>query len=146
MCNKKCQSVGKPASAESDCQPHRNQVANEAIDSGKYTECMNCSLCVEENKPCKCDCSDGSLKTTNGSIDVKQPLKANSSFFHSVINMIGMLIGLGQLSIPYALENGGWASAFLLVGLGIICAYSTHLLGKCLDKNPKLRSYTDIGH
>lgn len=33
----------------------------------------------------------------------------------------------------------------LLIGLGIICAYSSHLLGKCLDKNPKSRSYADIG-
>ena len=53
--------------------------------------------------------------------------------------------GLGQLSTPYALENGGWASVFLLIGLGIICAYTSHLLGKCLDKNPKSRSYSDIG-
>lgn len=53
--------------------------------------------------------------------------------------------GLGQLSTPYAIENGGWASAFLLIGLGVICAYSAHLLGKCLDKNPKSRSYIDIG-
>lgn len=60
--------------------------------------------------------------------------------------MIGMLIGLGQLSTPYALQNGGWSSSFLLIGLGIICAYTSHILGKCLDKNPKLNSYTDIGH
>lgn len=56
-----------------------------------------------------------------------------------------MLTGLGQLSTPYALETGGWASASLLIGLGIICAYSSHLLGKCLDKNPKSTCYADIG-
>lgn len=44
------------------------------------------------------------------------------------------------------METGGWASAFLLIGLGIICAYTANLLGKCLDKNPKSRSYSDIGH
>ena len=65
-------------------------------------------------------------------------------------NLIGyvftyFLTGLGQLSTPYALERGGWVSAFLLIGLGIICAYTSHLLGKCLDKNPKSRSFTDIG-
>ena len=54
-------------------------------------------------------------------------------------------IGLGQLSTPYGLENGGWISIFLLVGLGVICAYSTCLLGKCLEKNPRSRSYIDIG-
>ncbi|KAH6768185.1 Transmembrane amino acid transporter family protein [Perilla frutescens var. frutescens] len=70
----------------------------------------------------------------------------NSSFLHAVINMVGMLIGLGQLSTPYALENGGWASAFLLVGLGAICAYSSCLIGKCMHKNPKSRDYKDIGN
>ncbi|KAK8948368.1 hypothetical protein KSP39_PZI006168 [Platanthera zijinensis] len=69
----------------------------------------------------------------------------NSSFAHSVINMVGMLIGLGQLSTPYALENGGWSSAFLLVGAGIACAYTSHLLGKCLQEDASSKSYQDIG-
>ncbi|KAI3946616.1 hypothetical protein MKX01_014474 [Papaver californicum] len=60
-------------------------------------------------------------------------IKADSSSTHSVINMVGMLIVLGQLSTPYALQNGGWASAFLFMGLGITC------------KNEKSRNYSDIG-
>ncbi|KAG4376965.1 hypothetical protein GLYMA_18G004500v4 [Glycine max] len=55
------------------------------------------------------------------------------------------LYGLGQLSTPYAVENGGWSSAFLLMGLGMMCAYSSHILGICLRKNPKLTSFVDIG-
>ncbi|OVA03230.1 Amino acid transporter [Macleaya cordata] len=54
--------------------------------------------------------------------------------------------GLGQLSTPYAVQNGGWASAFLLVGFGILCAYTSHLLAECLKKNAKLRNYADIAH
>ncbi|XP_057779395.1 amino acid transporter AVT1H-like [Salvia miltiorrhiza] len=72
--------------------------------------------------------------------------RTTGSFLHAVINMVGMLIGLGQLSTPYALENGGWASTFLLVGLGAVCAYSSCLLGKCMHKNPKSRDYKDIGN
>lgn len=49
------------------------------------------------------------------------------------------------MSTPYALENGGWGSVFLLVGLGFICTYTSHVLGKCLDKNPKSESFADIG-
>lgn len=70
-------------------------------------------------------------------------LKATHSCSHK--RKLTNLAGLGQLSTPYALENGGWSSAFLLVGLGIVCAYTSHLLGKCLDRSPKSRSYTDIG-
>lgn len=37
-------------------------------------------------------------------------------------------------------------SSIILIGLGIICAYTSHLLGKCLQKNPKSKDYKDIGH
>lgn len=37
-------------------------------------------------------------------------------------------------------------SSILLIGLGIICAYTSHLLGKCLQKDPKSKDYKDIGH
>ncbi|KAM0822732.1 hypothetical protein ACQ4PT_071324 [Festuca glaucescens] len=53
---------------------------------------------------------------------------------------------LGQLSTPYALENGGWASVFLLVGLGIMCAYTAHIIDKCLDEDPSSKTCQDIGH
>ncbi|KAI3946614.1 hypothetical protein MKX01_014472 [Papaver californicum] len=74
----------------------------------------------------------------------QQYAKADSSFLHSVINMSGILIGLGQLSTPYAVQNGGWASAFLLIGFGIVCAYTSHLLAECLKNNVRLRNYPDI--
>ncbi|MCL7035658.1 hypothetical protein MKW94_011108 [Papaver nudicaule] len=76
----------------------------------------------------------------------KEGVETNSSFLHSVINMSAILIGLGQLSTPYALQKGGWASSFLLIGFGISCAYTSHLLGKCLTKNEKIRNYADIGN
>lgn len=56
------------------------------------------------------------------------------------------MTGLGQLSTPYAIENGGWASAFLLVGLGAACAFTSCLLGRCMHNNPKSRDYKDIGN
>ncbi|KAJ9555416.1 hypothetical protein OSB04_010030 [Centaurea solstitialis] len=110
----------------------------------------SCETCLEDgNKPCKCGIDNEKLQ-----LEVKNEvaeaevhaLRGNSSFLQSVMNMIGMLIGLGQLSTPYALENGGWVSAFLLVALGFTCAYTSHLLGKCLANNPKARNYTDIGY
>ncbi|KAK0608666.1 hypothetical protein LWI29_034027 [Acer saccharum] len=118
------------------CVSSPNQVASESVHGRNLAAqqrvmTSGCDVCVEANKVCKGD--------------HQEPAQANSSFAHAVINMIGMLIGLGQLSTPYALANGGWASAFLLIGLGIICAYSAHILGKCLEKYPKSRSYIDIG-
>ncbi|KAJ3673816.1 hypothetical protein LUZ60_005808 [Juncus effusus] len=102
-----------------------------------------CEVCVEESEKCKCGDDDASrlAHVTNDNHHVKR----NSSFAHSVINLIGALIGLGQLSTPYALENGGWASAFLLIGLGTICAYTSHIIRKCLDESPSSKTYQDLG-
>ncbi|RZC59009.1 hypothetical protein C5167_006321, partial [Papaver somniferum] len=60
--------------------------------------------------------------------------------------MMGLLIGLGQLSTAYALQNGGWVSGFFLLGLGVLGGYTSHLLGLCLAAKVDLRNYSDIGY
>ncbi|KAI3938543.1 hypothetical protein MKX01_030836 [Papaver californicum] len=60
---------------------------------------------------------------------------ATSTSLTTLLNMIGFLIGLGQFSTAYALQNGVWASAFLLCGLFLLGAYTSHLLGLCLATN-----------
>ncbi|KAF8393939.1 hypothetical protein HHK36_020141 [Tetracentron sinense] len=131
------ESVERMSNPESDSLPHPNQVERESVHGSQ--------LPTEGNR--NHSDFDGELKS---GVNVKDrgenQMKSKSSFVHAVLNMIGMLIGLGQLSTPYALENGGWASAFLLVGLGIICAYTSHLLGSCLERNPNSRNYQDIGN
>ncbi|KAI3791206.1 hypothetical protein L2E82_04884 [Cichorium intybus] len=111
----------------------------------------SCEACLEDGKK---PCNDSNHDNDEVQFEVKNEINdwevhasnANSSFLHSVVNMVGMLIGLGQLSTSYAVENGGWVSLFLLVALGIASAYTSHLLGKCLENNRKARNYTDIGH
>ncbi|CAH2072581.1 unnamed protein product [Thlaspi arvense] len=98
---------------------------------------MMCVACVEENKGCDCD--------HEKPVGLGQTSE-NCSFIHSVINMVGMLIGLGQLSMPYAVEHGGWISIFLLISFGVLTTYTSHILGNCLRRNPKSKSYSDIGY
>ncbi|MCD7461974.1 Amino acid transporter avt1h [Datura stramonium] len=127
MCEKSCKSNGKQDSTY--CLSHHNQATSENSSLGENNIVLN-----------SMDLESSLVYVEN------QNVKSNSSFLHAVINMIGMLIGLGQLSTPYALENGGWISSILLIGLGTICAYTCHLLGKCLKKNPKSKDYKDIGY
>ncbi|KAK7280861.1 hypothetical protein RIF29_08396 [Crotalaria pallida] len=121
------------------------------VGSSLQVKWANCNICIEESNQCNCDhikVEDiKNIVAEGDSVDTKLDTheEATSSFAHAVINMVGMLIGLGQLSTPYAIEKGGWASSFMLIGLGVMCAYTSYLLGKCLHKNPKLRSYVDIG-
>ncbi|KAI4344867.1 hypothetical protein L6164_012054 [Bauhinia variegata] len=150
-------SIVKSFNVQSNCLQHKNQVANHESLHGANSVPQTLQLVnrddsieIEEGMQCKCYHDIEDVKSVEEGVNVEAGhdanANANSTFLHAVINMVGMLIGLGQLSTPYAVQNGGWASSFLLIGLGVMCAYSSHLLGKCLERNPNLRSYVDIGH
>ncbi|KAK2443302.1 Transmembrane amino acid transporter family protein [Trifolium repens] len=129
-----------------DCIKKRSEHGKNLVS----VQLVNCNVCVEENKQCNCDNimveDRKNISDVEGAnVDAEHDANADSSFVHAVINMVGMLIGLGQLSTPYAVEKGGWASTLLLIGLGVMCAYTSHILGKCLENNPNLTSYVDIG-
>ncbi|KAI8030753.1 Amino acid transporter AVT1J [Camellia lanceoleosa] len=53
--------------------------------------------------------------------------------------------GVGILSIPYALSSGGWLSLILLFGTAIATFYTSLLLKRCMDVDPNIKSYPDIG-
>lgn len=55
------------------------------------------------------------------------------------------LSGVGLLSIPYALSEGGWLSLALLLLVAAVCCYTGLLLQRCMDASPAVRGYPDIG-
>ncbi|XP_070051190.1 amino acid transporter AVT1D-like isoform X2 [Nicotiana tomentosiformis] len=73
------------------------------------------------------------------------PPSQQCSYTQSVLNAINALCGIGILSTPYALKEGGWCSLFLLLLFGIITFYTGILLKKCLDSSPGIETYPDIG-
>lgn len=56
-----------------------------------------------------------------------------------------MLCGVGLLSIPYAVKEGGWVGLSLLLLFGVLSFYTGILLRYCLDSQPGLETYPDIG-
>ncbi|KAJ0754420.1 putative amino acid transporter, transmembrane domain-containing protein [Helianthus annuus] len=57
-----------------------------------------------------------------------------------------MFSGVGLLSIPYALAEGGWLSLILLLVIASLTFYTGLLIQICMDTNPTIRSYPDIGN
>ncbi|PKU80245.1 Lysine histidine transporter-like 3 [Dendrobium catenatum] len=47
--------------------------------------------------------------------------------------------------MPYALSKGGWLGLAALFIISIICMYTVMLLRYCMDFNPLIQSYPDIG-
>ncbi|MFS8017224.1 putative amino acid transporter, transmembrane domain-containing protein [Helianthus anomalus] len=71
--------------------------------------------------------------------------KGTSSFFSTCFNGLNALSGVGILSVPYALASGGWLSLLLLFTIAISTFYTGILIKRCMDTDPTIRSYPDIG-
>ncbi|XP_010471796.1 PREDICTED: vacuolar amino acid transporter 1-like [Camelina sativa] len=67
------------------------------------------------------------------------------SFPQSVLNAINILCGVGLLTMPYGVKEGGWLGIFILFFFGIITCYTCILLKRCLESSPGLHTYPDIG-
>eukprot|EP00253_Pinus_taeda_P030722 PITA_30722 len=85
------------------------------------------------------------IRLADDSKDLQKPV-GTSSFLHTTINLLGIMLGLGLLSTPYALEEGGWMSLGVLLTLSLICCYTAFALARCLDCDPKVLNYQDIGN
>lgn len=67
------------------------------------------------------------------------------SYGQAVLNGINVLCGVGILSTPYAAKEGGWIGLSVLLIFAIISFYTGLLLRSCLDSEPELETYPDIG-
>nr|AJP06243.1 BEBT1 [Pinus tabuliformis] len=68
-----------------------------------------------------------------------------STFLRASLNGMNVLAGVGILSTPYALSEGGWLGLSILFLFSAICCYTGILLKRCMETNTQIRSYPDIG-
>ncbi|KAJ9562226.1 hypothetical protein OSB04_007386 [Centaurea solstitialis] len=79
-------------------------------------------------------------------IDEDQYIKiGTTSFLSTCFNCLNALSGVGILSVPYALASGGWLSLVLLFAIASATFYTGLLIQRCMDADPTIRSYPDIG-
>jgi vesicular inhibitory amino acid transporter len=58
--------------------------------------------------------------------------KNKSSLWKSVCNLIVTLEGMGLLSLPYVVQQGGWPAVAALTIVPFICYYTGKILVECL--------------
>uniref|UniRef100_M8AX63 Amino acid transporter transmembrane domain-containing protein n=1 Tax=Aegilops tauschii TaxID=37682 RepID=M8AX63_AEGTA len=73
------------------------------------------------------------------------PLVSHVHFVGLTLFDAPMSVGVGVLSVPYALSEGGWLSLLLLAAVAAACWYTGLLVGRCMDADPAIRTYPDIG-
>ena len=54
-----------------------------------------------------------------------------STTLQAMVNSVNVLLGVGLLSMPYALQQGGWAGLGVLAMLGAITNYTGKALIRC---------------
>ena len=70
--------------------------------------------------------------------------KATSSFGSAVLNTFNTMVGVGTLSLPFALRHGGWVMLILLFVVYILATQAARLIGIMMDDDHSLKSYGDI--
>ncbi|CAH2064102.1 unnamed protein product [Thlaspi arvense] len=101
-------------------------------------------LLVDEEAPKRKRSSPYLLPSSTVSHEIG--ISNDSSFGQAVLNGVNVLCGVGILSTPYAVKEGGWWGLIILFAFGILCFYTGLLLRYCLDSHPDLQTYPDIGH
>ncbi|XP_074292653.1 amino acid transporter AVT1I-like [Silene latifolia] len=93
--------------------------------------------------------SDGDTGISLGQplLELTQPSvpENNTSFLKTVFNSANAILGNGVLLVPYALATGGWLSIILLFTIFIAAAYTGLVVTRCLEVDPRIKSYPDIG-
>uniref|UniRef100_A0ACD5V5M2 Uncharacterized protein n=1 Tax=Avena sativa TaxID=4498 RepID=A0ACD5V5M2_AVESA len=73
------------------------------------------------------------------------PEDGGATSLRTCFNGLNALSGVGLLSIPYALAEGGWLSLVLLPVVAAVCCYTGQLLQRCMSTSTATRGYPDIG-
>ncbi|CAF1783433.1 unnamed protein product [Brassica napus] len=72
--------------------------------------------------------------------------QGNTSFSKTYFHGINALSGISVLSVPYALASGGWLSLIIFFTIAITTLHCAILIKRCMDMDPLIRSYPDIGY
>uniref|UniRef100_A0A0E0L9M1 Amino acid transporter transmembrane domain-containing protein n=1 Tax=Oryza punctata TaxID=4537 RepID=A0A0E0L9M1_ORYPU len=78
-------------------------------------------------------------------METNTPPTSGTSFLKTCFNGVNALSGVGILSIPFALSQGGWLSLTIFITISAICFYTGILLQRCIDSSSLVKTYPDIG-
>ncbi|KAH1092197.1 hypothetical protein J1N35_019454 [Gossypium stocksii] len=104
------------------------------------------SSSLDLNVPLLLDQNQSKLKDLEASDDNDVNVIGSTTFSKTCFNGLNALTGIGILSTPYALASGGWISLVLLFTIATATLYSGLLIQRCMDWDPNIKTYPDIGY
>ncbi|XP_057951025.1 amino acid transporter AVT1I-like [Malania oleifera] len=68
-----------------------------------------------------------------------------TTFLKTCFNGFNALCGVGIITLPYTLAQGGWITLVLLLGVALTTCYTALLLQRCMDSDSSIKTYPDVG-
>lgn len=74
-------------------------------------------------------------------------VEGQSTLPQSIFNSINAIIGVGLLSLPLAFKMSGWIiGLFILTLTAAVTAHTGKLIGKCMEYDPSIITYSDLAY
>ncbi|CAN0910267.1 Amino acid transporter AVT1A [Linum grandiflorum] len=73
------------------------------------------------------------------------PLPHGCSVTQTVFNSVNVMVGIGLLSTPFTIREGGWMSLFVVAFFACVCCYTAYLMKQCFESRDGITSYPDMG-
>lgn len=75
---------------------------------------------------------------------VEKEIETKATFSQCVFNMANILMGVGMLGLPFVFKSAGWIGGFFVsVGLGSVTWYTSILIGRQLNGDPRPAAFFD---
>ncbi|KAJ9526617.1 hypothetical protein QJQ45_017626 [Haematococcus lacustris] len=78
-------------------------------------------------------CSHVTASSAAAELPVPSSSAGSSSFSQAVLNVVNVMMGVGLLSLPFALKSSGWIGIALLWFMGIVTNYTGKALVECAN-------------
>jgi solute carrier family 32 (vesicular inhibitory amino acid transporter) len=85
-------------------------------------------------------------KELDEDLETQLPSYRTGASSWTCLNLTNAVSGIGVLSMPYAVSQGGWLSLALFALVGAVCYYTGTLIERCMRADPSaIAGYPDIG-
>ncbi|CAL1390205.1 unnamed protein product [Linum trigynum] len=95
--------------------------------------------------PAQSEATTAAAAAATPSADQAILISKGTTFIRTCFNAINSISGVGILSMPFALSQGGWLSLALLFLVSILSLYTGLLVQRCMEGDLLVKTYPDIG-